>query len=409
MFRVSISRRGASFRGGLWLLLGLLVGALSSPAFGHSVGESYVWLNVEQDRFSGRVEINLDDIREKLGIDVPAAGNSRETVLKENREAILQYIEEHFQITYDEQRVPVEYAEVRIRDLTEEEGNYARYDYVTSSGTVPDSITVRNSLFCEGDPLHRSLVCIEKNQKSGQEFEGEFVAMVFGSHNPVQELDLTNIESLLRPRDFVWQGVLHIWIGTDHILFIVALLLPAVLVRREGKWEPVSDFREAFFSILKIVTIFTVAHSITLSLAALGLIDLQSRLVESVIALSIILVAANTIRPKFNDKTWLIIFGFGLFHGMGFASVMSELPFRMIHLVKVLIGFNVGVELGQLAIVAAVFPIIYCLRSLRLYQPAVLVGGSSVIGLIACIWFVERACDVEIFSMFDSMVGWITT
>ncbi|MEO1524274.1 MAG: HupE/UreJ family protein [Planctomycetota bacterium] len=382
------------------------------PVFAHAVGESYVWLNVEENRFSGRVEINLDDIREKLGINVPTAesdGDQRQSVLEANREAILKYVEEHFQITDNGSRVPVTYDPVRIRDLTEEEGNYARYDYVTPPGTVPDSITLRNSLFCEGDPLHRSLVCIEKNAKSGQEFEGEFVAMVFGSHNPEQELDLTNIDSLLRPRDFVWQGVLHIWIGTDHILFIVALLLPAVLIRKEGKWEPVPNFKDAFFSILKIVTIFTVAHSITLSLAALGLIDLESRLVESVIALSIILVAANTIRPKFNDKTWLIIFGFGLFHGMGFASVMSDLPFRMIHLVKVLIGFNVGVELGQLAIVAVIFPIIYLMRSLPLYQPAVLKAGSAFIGLIACVWFIERACDIEIFAMLDTLMAMVVT
>ncbi|MEL6109850.1 MAG: HupE/UreJ family protein [Planctomycetota bacterium] len=392
-----------------WLAICLFIFGGSTSVLAHSVGESYVWLNVEDDRFSGRVEINLDDIREKLGIDVPkaASGDSdeRQSVLAANEARILEYIDEHFHILDGDQRVAVEYTPWPIRDLTAEEGNYARYGYTTAAGTVPDRITIRNSLFCEGDPLHRSLVCIEKNDKSGQEFEGEFVAMVFGSHNPVQELDLTNIESLLRPRDFVWQGVLHIWIGTDHILFIVALLLPAVLVRKDGEWQPVPNFRQAFFSILKIVTVFTIAHSITLSMAALGLIDLESRLVESVIALSIILVAANTIRPRFNDKTWLIIFGFGLFHGMGFASVMSDLPFRMVHLVKVLIGFNVGVELGQLAIVAVVFPIIYLLRTLRFYQPAVLVGGSSVIGLIACIWFIERACGIEIFAMLDTVMA----
>ena len=126
-------------------------------------------------------------------------------------------------------------------------------------------------------------------------------------------------------------------------------------------------------------------------MAALGLVDLSSRVVESVIALSIIFVAVNTIRPRFKDKTWFVIFGFGLFHGMGFASVMSDLPFRMMHLVKVLIGFNVGVELGQLAIVAGVFPIIYMLRKTKIYVPLLLKGVSLVIALIACYWFVERA------------------
>ena len=234
-------------------------------------------------------------------------------------------------------------------------------------------------------------MCIERNKKTGEEYEGEFAALVFSADTPEQELDLTNIEMLMRPRDFVWQGVLHIWIGLDHILFIITLLLPAVLLYQEASWKPVPEFRTAFWNIIKIVTIFTVAHSITLSLAALGVVRMPSRIVESVIAFSIILVALNTISPKFREKNWLIIFVFGLFHGLGFASVMSELPFRMVHLVKVLIGFNVGVELGQLAIVAAVFPVIFVLRKASMYTPVILRGGSLVTASIACYWFIERA------------------
>ena len=83
--------------------------------------------------------------------------------------------------------------------------------------------------------------------------------------------------------------------------------------------------------------------------------------------------------------------GFGLFHGLGFASVMSELPFRMVHLLKVLIGFNVGVELGQLAIVAVVFPVIFAFRKTRSYVPVCLIGGSLLMGGIATYWFIERA------------------
>ncbi|MEQ9406946.1 MAG: HupE/UreJ family protein [Fuerstiella sp.] len=169
--------------------------------------------------------------------------------------------------------------------------------------------------------IHRSLLCLERNRKTGEKYEGEFAALIFSADNPTQQLNLTSIEMLLRPRDFVWQGVLHIWIGLDHILFIITLLLPAVLIYKEAEWQPVPKFRTAFWNIVRIVTIFTVAHSITLSLAALGLVRLPSRLVESVIALSIVLVALNTITPGFRDRTWIVIFVFGLFHGLGFASV----------------------------------------------------------------------------------------
>ena len=410
-------------------IIGVLV-VVAASCFGgvahaHTTGETYVWLNIEEENITGRVEVNLDELREKLGLRVPESGESRDVAISDSQSQVLDYIREHFEIRVAGDLLPIQYTSVTILDLPVDEGSYAQYHYVTPKGRVPDLVTIRNTLFVEGDFTHRSLVCVERNRKSGQEFEGEFTAMVFGSHNPVQEFDLTHIDLLLRPRDFVWQGVLHIWIGLDHILFIVALLLPAVLVfspkvtpssdegqpelsgdqestqlasqdtngvlQKHSTWTPSPNIRSAFFSIIRIVTIFTVAHSITLSLAALGIVQMPSRLVESMIAFSIVLVAWNTITQRFQGGTWLVIFGFGLFHGMGFASVMSELPFRMLHLVRILIGFNVGVELGQLAIVAVLFPILFLLRKTRFYVPVVLNGGSAIIGVIAAYWFIERA------------------
>ncbi|MEM8964700.1 MAG: HupE/UreJ family protein, partial [Acidobacteriota bacterium] len=153
----------------------------------------------------------------------------------------------------------------------------------------------------------------------------------------------------------------------------------------------VESFKSALWTIVKIVTVFTVAHSITLSLAALDVISLPSQVVESIIAFSIVLVALNNLFPRFREGHWLIIFFFGLFHGMGFASVMGDLPFRMMSLVKVILGFNIGVELGQVAIVLVAFPILYLLRRTVFYRPVVLGGGSVVIGLLALWWFIERA------------------
>ncbi|MEO1086645.1 MAG: HupE/UreJ family protein, partial [Acidobacteriota bacterium] len=139
---------------------------------------------------------------------------------------------------------------------------------------------------------------------------------------------------------------------------------------------------------------FTIAHSITLSLAALDIISLSSRVVESIIALSIVLVAINNVFPKVREGHWLVIFFFGLFHGMGFASVMGELPFRMMHLVQVILAFNIGVELGQIAIVAVAFPILFLLRKSPIYKPVFLNGGSIAIGLLALWWFIERAFEL---------------
>ena len=204
-----------------------------------------------------------------------------------------------------------------------------------------------------------------------------------------QELDLVDVPGLSGRREFLWQGTWHILIGYDHILFLLTLLLTAVLVRVGGGWVAESSFRRSFWHVAGIVTVFTAAHSVTLTLAALGWVSVSSRLVESVIALSIIVMALNNLRPFLPNK-WVVIFLFGLFHGLGFATVMEHLAFRMVDLVTVMVLFNVGVELGQLLIVAMVFPILFSIRNQPWYVPIVLRGGSIVIALVASLWLGER-------------------
>jgi hypothetical protein len=193
----------------------------------------------------------------------------------------------------------------------------------------------------------------------------------------------------------VWQGVLHIWSGIDHVLFLLALLLPTVLILKESAWRPVGRFRSALWNVLKIVTVFTAAHSVTLLLAALGFLNVPSRFVESVIALSIILVALNNITGTIREGSLFVVLTLGLFHGLGFAAVMAHLPFRMESLVKSVVGFNIGVELGQMVIVAALFPLLFLLRKLPLYIPVVLKGGSVVLILISSAWFFQRALGLD--------------
>ena len=221
--------------------------------------------------------------------------------------------------------------------------------------------------------------------------------MIFNRNKPEQQLDLREeITGLLNPSQFLWQGVVHIWMGHDHILFLIVLLLPAVLRREDGKWFPVESLAKVGWNVLKIVTVFTAAHSITLTLAALEVVSIPSRLVESIIAASIVLVAVNNFSPKFAAGSVAIIFAFGLFHGLGFASVMGELPFRIANIKRVIVFFNVGVELGQIAIVVPTFLLLYSLRKFYWYRPVVLVGGSVLAGLVASLWFTERAFNLSL-------------
>jgi hypothetical protein len=160
----------------------------------------------------------------------------------------------------------------------------------------------------------------------------------------------------------------------------------------------VDDFRAAFWDVFRIVTSFTLAHSITLSLAALHVVSLPSRLVESAIAASVLVAALNNLRPVVQSRRWAVAFGFGLIHGFGFASVLAELGLPNDALLLALVGFNLGVELGQLAIVALFLPLAYSLRRGAFYRRVVMAAGSLAIAGVAAIWLLERAFGLSLLS-----------
>ncbi|KAB2934977.1 MAG: HupE/UreJ family protein [Candidatus Contendobacter sp.] len=203
--------------------------------------------------------------------------------------------------------------------------------------------------------------------------------------------------------DTAWRylalGFTHILpLGFDHILFLLALLLPAVLWRENGRWRPAMALRTVLLETAGIVTAFTLAHSLTLSLAVLGVVNLPSRLVETVIAFTIVLAALNNLFPLVTTRRWLLAFGLGLIHGFGFASVLWELGLPRDALALALASFNLGVEAGQLTIVAMVLPLAFALRQTWLYRRLALPVGSAAVALLALIWCLERGLNINVFS-----------
>src|SRR5262249_934362 len=198
--------------------------------------------------------------------------------------------------------------------------------------------------------------------------------------------------------DYFQTGIWHIWTGFDHILFLCALLLPSVLEYRHGRWQAVASFREAFFEILGIVTAFTIAHSITFSLAVLGFITLPSRLIALTIAASVVIAALNNLYPLIEKRLWIVAFVFGLVHGLGFANILRDLVLPKPALAVSLVSFNLGVEAGQLAIVATFLPLAYLSRRSWLYPRLALGAGSLSIAAGASVWLGRRSLDIGIFS-----------
>jgi hypothetical protein len=185
---------------------------------------------------------------------------------------------------------------------------------------------------------------------------------------------------------FLYEGAFHLATGYDHLLFLLSLLLVA------GQVAAKKGVKIAARDVAMIVTAFTLGHSVTLIAAALDVVSLPSRLVESAIAASIVVVAALNLRKENASKgiPW-IAFAFGLVHGFGFSSVLRELVLPTSDRIVALLSFNVGIELAQLAFVAiAIFPLAWAGKQ-RWYEPAILRGGSVIVAAVAGFWFVQRA------------------
>ena len=372
----------------LKLLVALISVVASHLCFAHADGEDYVFVSFYDQHIEGEFQINFQDLSDKLSIKIPADEAQALTVIQDSASTVQQYISEKFSMsTVDGEKLVLNFTESKVASET----SFAQYLFNIQLTELPDKILIDHAMFYENDPSHRGLFLVQYNAADGKDYGEEYTALIFNPGNSQQILDLNKIPGLLDSMGMVWQGMLHIWKGLDHVLFILALLLPTVLVQRGGVMQPVDDYKTSLWQLLKIITVFTLAHSVTLLLAALDIIKLNSRFVESMIALSIILVAANNLSQTVKRGSLLVILFLGLFHGLGFASVMGNLPFRMGDLVKMVIRFNIGVELGQIVIVMLIFPLLYSLRHKSYYRTAILNGGSIILIIIAGYWFLQRA------------------
>ncbi|WP_157272167.1 HupE/UreJ family protein [Azohydromonas aeria] len=193
---------------------------------------------------------------------------------------------------------------------------------------------------------------------------------------------------------FVREGVFHIVTGYDHLLFLLCLLLPAVLQRTPRGWRPVASARQALVPVAATVTLFTLAHSLTLALSALGGVSLPASLVEPAIAATIAVAALDNLRGFFGRARGWVTFLFGLVHGFGFAGVLQEVELPPADFGWALLRFNLGLELGQLAIVALVVPLLFLARRRGGYERWVLRAGSAGAVGVALLWFVERSAGI---------------
>ena len=406
--RVQLALRAATqrirfwplLRHGLGVLVWLLWLGLASTAQAHKPSDSYLTLSVDGSAITGHWDIALRDLDFALTLDADGDGAVTWGEVRQRHDDIAAYAAARLQVTADGNPCTLQVGAQLVDEHTD--GAYSvlplRLQCAGARARTFQALTLRYTLFADLDPQHRGLLNLSAL--------GQTRTAILGPQAELQTFTLAESSALQQFVDYLREGVWHIWIGFDHILFLVSLLLPAVGVwaaRGNGgqlpSWQPVSRFGVAFWDVLRIVTAFTVAHSITLSLAVLGLVTLPSRLVEAAIAASVVAAALNNIWPLVRGRRWMVAFLFGLVHGFGFASVLADLGLPQGALAVALLGFNVGVELGQLAIVAVFLPLAYALRRSWFYRRAVLVGGSLLIALLAAVWLVERVFELKLLPL----------
>ena len=225
---------------------------------------------------------------------------------------------------------------------------------VTAQCAIAGNLQINYDGFFEYDSEHKLLLSFRGAEHS--------YSRVLSNDKRTLDLDATNGSPWGTFEEFTKQGAIHIWIGLDHILFLMCLLLATVFGLERLSFQRFKSLRENSWEILSVVTAFTLAHSITLAAVALNWISVSSTWVEVGIAVTVLAAALNNIFPIIKNII-LVTFGFGLLHGMGFAGVLGELGLPSDQKLLTVLAFNLGVEFGQLVIIAAVLPLMVLINT----------------------------------------------
>jgi hypothetical protein len=364
------------------------------PVFAHDVDQSYLFLTVENQKIGGRVEVTTRDLNQALNLGWPEDGSLTLEQIQQADSILVEYVTDRLALTVD--GIPTSMDVVGYDYQTISIGQFVHIELqFTPVVNQPRMLEVTNGLVFDVDPKHRSLLVVENHWRAGTLSNEMVISLVFGPDDRTQSLDVSEGSVLRGLWGFIESGMHHIWIGLDHILFLLALLLPSVMVRSQTGWSGAPDLKFALWRVVKIVTVFTIAHSITLSVAALGVVSIGSRVVESIIAISIGIAALHILVPTIKSHAVWVVLAFGLFHGFGFASVLGELAIPEEYLIWSLLGFNIGVEIGQLAIVIGLVPILFLIRDSVVYARFMLPWGAVGLLFVSLYWFTERALDVD--------------
>ena len=360
-----------------WLWAALLLAPLAARA--HNPDTSYARVTLGEHEVHFRFTYDLFTLQKIVSLDVDRDGRTTRAELQRGLPEIHTFLRRHIAVDLDDTSAdfgtptgfvwPPDSGDAIAEADYHTANGLIHFDFVRPVADTPENIVLAFRFIAPLSERHTVLGAFlcggATHEVTFTRFEPDY-DYVTGYEPPLWK----------RLGQFLRLGLAHIFLGYDHLCFLLALVVA-------------SRFRE----LVKIVTSFTVAHSLTLILAALDIVRLPVRLVETSIAATIVYVAVQNLRGAPTERRWLLTFGFGLIHGFGFANVLGEMNLPTTGLVRCLLSFNVGVELGQLAFIAAAFPCVAWLRRGK-HERRAISAISLFLALFGAAWFTDRAFNL---------------
>jgi hypothetical protein len=351
-------------------------GLVASGAFAHAPSTAY--LQIDADALTARVA--LRDIDAVLDLDADGDGRLTWGEVQDRRDDIGAWLAAGLALARGGTACTLA---ARPPAFAQLDGVGYLVQPLRAECPAGGALSLEYRLFAGVDPSHRALVSVPALDAPRLLTPGGRLSL--------------DADAAKSAGGFFADGVRHILGGVDHLAFLCALLLPAVLARCDGRWTAVASPGPALRSVFWIVTAFTVAHSITLAAASLGWLRVPGSIIEPLIAATVLAAALNNLFPVVTRRLGGLAFCFGLIHGFGFAEVLVPLQLAPGDMAWALLAFNLGVEAGQGLVVAAAFALLAALRHWPAYPRWVLHGGSAALALVACGWIVERVLDFPVF------------
>jgi hypothetical protein len=365
------------------LFVFLLLSSRSAAA--HGLGTSELRLQVTGSRILGQWEIQARDARIALGLQPRAVDDSEVGDLGEREAALATYLLRQLALEGDDKTCPMQFAEPMSI-----ERDHLVFHLSSLCPMEFSRLAIHCDLLFDLDSRHRAYFSVNDPRVTH--------VGVFRADKRSVTLQINQFHLAAGFFEFLRDGLAHILSGWDHLFFLLALLLPAPLLRSGGDWSPRAGIGPAAKEIVTLVTAFSVAHSLTLCLGFFGVVSLPSRWVEVAIAVSVFAAAWNNLRPFLPGRAWTMALAFGLVHGLGFAGALGNLSLPLQARGLALVAFNLGVELGQLVIVAFALPVLYGASRRRAYPRFVMGAGSLAIAWLAVIWLLERGFGLSLFA-----------